>query len=512
MRRPLEATVLAAVFAVAYTQSPLYFSNQNQYFVQGLADGGHGHLAADWLANTRDPTPVFSALVTVAYRTLGEWSFQAAYFLLLMAYFVAARILVAAFGAPDTRAFRLAFAAMFTAAHAAILRWLSVKLTGVDYPWNFQAGVAGQYMLGAGLQPSAFGVLLLASLAAFAHDRPTLAGALAASACVFHSTYLLPAGLLVGAMLLPRRRRGEALRIGGVALLIVLPVIAYTLRTFSPTNTDTFAESQRILAEVRIPHHAVLGRWFDWVAALQLAWIGLGVWLVPLCVLVPVVSLFVWGTVLTGLQWASGDPTFALMFPWRVSVVLMPVATAVICTKLAALQGGRQVSVASGVLLGFLAFGGLLVTTQRLGYHSNDAENELYAWVRANAKSGDVFLLPVRIPAVGTGRGAVSTSFTPPPRPKPGSNLIPVDLQRFRLHAAAPIYVDFKAVPYADKEVLEWLRRMKRCEAWYDGGWDRDELKAEGVTHVVSPLNRPLAKEFLEEVHRDRAYFVYRVK
>ena len=70
MRRPLEATVLAAVFAVAYTQSPLYFSNQNQYFVQGLADGGHGHLAADWLANTRDPTPVFSALVTVAYRTL----------------------------------------------------------------------------------------------------------------------------------------------------------------------------------------------------------------------------------------------------------------------------------------------------------------------------------------------------------------------------------------------------------------------------------------------------------
>jgi hypothetical protein len=391
-----------------------------------------------------------------------------------------------------------------------------VKLTGVDYPWYLQAGVAGQYMLGAGLQPSAFGVLLLASLAAFAHDRPVLAGALAASACVFHSTYLLPAGLLVAVFVMHlwgEGRRRTALKAGGVALLIVLPVIAHTLWKFSPTDGATFAESQRILAQVRIPHHAVVGRWFDWVAALQVAWVVAAYAFIrrenilfswPLLVAVAVG--------LTVIQWLTANPTFALMFPWRISVLLVPVATAAVCAKLAGLQGGRQVAVAAGVLLGFLAFGGILVTTQRLGYHTNPAENELYAWVRANAKRGDVFLLPVRIPAVGGGRGAVSTSFTPPPRPKPGSNLIPVDLQRFRLHAAAPIYADFKAVPYADKEVLEWLRRMKKCEAWYDGGWDRDELKAEGVTHVVSPLDRPLAKEYLEEVHRDRAYFVYRVK
>lgn len=509
MRRPLEATVLAALFAVAYTQSPLYFSNQNQYFVQGLADAGHGHLSADWLANTRDPTPVFSALVAVGYR-LGEWSFQAAYFLLLMGYFVAARVLVSAFGGPDTRAFRLAWAAMFTAAHAAILRWLSVKLTGVDYPWYLQAGVAGQYMLGAGLQPSAFGVLLLAALAAFAHDRLVPAAALAASACVFHSTYLLPAGLLVGVMMVFQSWR-DALRMGGTALLIVLPVVVYTLWKFTPTDAATFAEAQRILAEVRIPHHAVVSRWFDWVAALQVLWILVGLFLVSI-VFVPLTFLTTGGIFLTVVQWQSGDPTFALMFPWRISVLLVPVATAAVCAKLAGLQGGRPVAVVSGVLLGFLAFGGILVTTQRLGYHSNDAETELFTWVRANAAAGDVFLLPVRIPAVGTGRGAVSTSFTPPPRPKPGSNLIPVDLQRFRLHAAAPIYVDFKAVPYADAEVLEWLRRMKKCEAWYDGGWDRDALKAEGVTHVVSPRDKPLVREYLAEVHRDGAYFVYRVK
>ena len=54
--------LLAAGFALAHTQSPLFFSNQNQYLLHGLADAGYGHLSHDWLANTKDPTPAFSFL------------------------------------------------------------------------------------------------------------------------------------------------------------------------------------------------------------------------------------------------------------------------------------------------------------------------------------------------------------------------------------------------------------------------------------------------------------------
>ena len=101
----LEALLLAVAFAVAHTQSPLYYSNQNQYFVHGLANGGHVNLSHDWLAGTTDPTPVFTALVAAGYKHLGEWSFQAAYFALLMAYFLSVRWLTAATpGVPDTRA------------------------------------------------------------------------------------------------------------------------------------------------------------------------------------------------------------------------------------------------------------------------------------------------------------------------------------------------------------------------------------------------------------------------
>ena len=104
----VEALTLALAFALAHTQSPLFYSNQNQYLLHGLATGGHGHLSHDWLANTRDPTPVFSALVAAGYRNLGLWTIQAAHFLILIGYFLSVRWLVGALpGLPDTRTFRL---------------------------------------------------------------------------------------------------------------------------------------------------------------------------------------------------------------------------------------------------------------------------------------------------------------------------------------------------------------------------------------------------------------------
>ena len=94
--RPAVLIFLAAAFALAHTQAPLYYSNQNQYFLHGLAQGGRGYLDRDWLANTADPTPVFSAAVAWTYRHVGEWPFQAIYFVMLMVYFVSLAAIVKA--------------------------------------------------------------------------------------------------------------------------------------------------------------------------------------------------------------------------------------------------------------------------------------------------------------------------------------------------------------------------------------------------------------------------------
>jgi len=525
------ALLWSGVFALAHTQSPLYYSNQHQYFLHGLADAGVGLLGEDWLANTQDPTPVYTALVTKAYEWFGPFAFQVFYFILLGVYFESIRRLVEAVpGFPARGPARVVFLTLFVAAHAAVLRVVSVELTGVDYPWYLQSGVAGQYVLGPGLQPSAFGVLLVTSLAAFANGRSVLAAGLAAAAAALHSTYMLPAALMTLGYMLVLCREGQALRAlaaGLLALAMVVPVVVHNVRAFFPDDAHGFREAQRLIAEVRIPHHAVVDRWLDGIAVAQLVAMFVAIALVRRTRLFPVL-VFVTAVcvVLTIIQVLTGSHTLALLFPWRFSAVLMPVATALTLAHLSRFIGQRLehreaacrgVIVSCAIITAALVAGGMDVLWRELGYRMNEAEVPLLNFVKEHKKPGDVYLLPVRFPNLtGARRGSVSTTFTPPPRAQPGATLIPVDLQRFRLHTEAPIYVDFKAVPYAEADVLEWHRRMRDCERWYEQRlWDDGmirEVRAAGITHVVATADRDVTSPDLDLVYRDEGYRLYRVK
>jgi Domain of unknown function (DUF6798) len=536
-RLPCAALLLvAAVFALAHTQAPLYYSNQNQYFLHGLAQGGRGDLDRDWLANTADPTPVFSAAVAWTYRHVGEWPFQAVYFVMLMGYFVSLAAVLTAL--PSLRSGRggtglIVILTLLIVLHAAVVRKASVGLAGTDYPWYLQSGVAGQYVLGPGLQPSAFGVFLIASLAAFLHDRPILAAAFAVAACIFHATYLLPAAwLTLGYMhvLWHGGRRRASFALGAGILVAVLPIAWYSVRTFAPTTPEQFAEAQHILADIRIPHHAQVSRWLDNVALAQIAWIAVAVALVRGTPLFPVMAISAAaGVVLTVVQAVTEYPTLALLFPWRVSAVLMPVATTVILARMVTvaasvmprrngLKSAETVTiVGSAIVRCGCAIGGVAMMAFGVGYATNAAELPTLEYVRDHKKPGDVYLIPVDIPAPQTGRrGPPSTSFTPPPRPAPGATLIAVDLQQFRLFTGAPLYVDFKSIPYKDVEVLEWYRRIRQVEDWYKqptwGPQTRDELARAGITHVLVTADRHLAGPALEQVYADETYRVYRVR
>lgn len=524
IRTPVWQVLLtSAAFALAHTQSPLFFSNQNQYLLHGFAESGHGHLASDWLSTTKDPTPAFTFLVASSLRVFGPFALQISFFALIMAYFAAVWRLVTAFA--NVRL--LPFAAMFTAAHAAIFRLASVRITGTDYPWYFQSGVAGQYLIGPGLQPSAFGVLLVMSLAAFARGRLYWAAVLAAATTVAHATYLMPAALLVVgyAFALERDgRRRAAIGIGLAAMAIAGPVALYAITEFRTGTPKITPVAEDILANIRIPHHTQISRWFDLIAGLQIAWIVLGLALIRRTRLfIPLATAFILSAILTVAQVFAKDDAFALTFPWRISVLLVPVATAAVAARLAELdRGSHSIKILAFFLLALQAVGGALIMNLGLGYHQNEAEEPLLKWVREHSEPGDKYLIPTSIPPLATGsRGSRSTSFTPPPRPKPGSNLIPVDLQRFRLLTGTPIYVDFKSVPYATEEVIEWRGRMNQAETWYrDQKWDdaetREAIKKVGITHVVitrsSRDEPPILADDFQLVYEDPAYAVYKLR
>ncbi|OWK47502.1 hypothetical protein FRUB_01201 [Fimbriiglobus ruber] len=511
------------LFAVTHTQPPLYYSNQNQYFLHGLAAAGYGDLRTDWLANTRDPTPVFSAGIALADRACGEWAFHAAFFALLVVYFLGLWSVAAVLPfRPITTAGRVALAGGLIVVHSAAVRVLSVKLVGVDYPWYAQAGVANQYLLGAGLQPSVFGVLLLVALAAFAGKRYVAAGAFCAAACVFHSTYLLPAGLLVAGMclgLLLSSQIGGAMRVGTVALVGVLPVIAYTLSTFAPSSPEQFTEAQKVLAWVRIPHHTDVHRWLDGVAWVQIVWAGAGLIAfrrTPL--FFPLAVAAVVALLLSVAQVWSGNATFALMFPWRISALLVPLATAAALTGLACfverIPAGRVIAASIGLTAVAAVGGAAWVYAEHLGYQGSAAEDGLQRHVAQTRQPGDVYLLPCGFPKPPAARGSAAATFVPVPQT--GRPAV-FELQRFRLATGAATFVDFKSVPYQDAEVLEWRRRVTACERWYaTERWDEtgvmDEVRADDVTHVVVPAGVHVTSKWLTETYADAAYHVYRLE
>ncbi len=466
----------------------------------------------------------------MSYRFLGEWSFYVEYLILLGIYAGSLIGLFTVLYPGKPLSVRLAFAALLMLLHSGLIRLASGRLLGTDYPWYFQTGLAGQYILGPTLQPSTFGVVLLLSVALFMADRPFAAAVAVAVSCTFHSTYLLSGGILTCSYLYILIREGrfrQAVGMGLTALLLVLPVLAYNLITFAPRSAATFAQATEILADFRIPHHCVIARWFDIIAGLQIAWVGLAIYLSCGSRLMPVLvitSLFT--LLLTLVQLATHSNNLALLFPWRPSSVLVPLATAVILGRLVIAGSAllerlenRSRTVTLGSLFAVLlclAGGGVFINIAGLAYQIGDDEWAMLDFVRTHKSQGDVYMIPIELPRPPGRPGASISDFKSYADRMKGRGLIPIELQQFRLATGAPIFVDFKAIPYRDDEVMEWYRRLNANLPVYDPARDGPaalaELRAhDHVTHVVVPANHPLVLPDAEVVYQDRHFRIYRL-
>ena len=505
----------AAVFALGHTQSPLYYSNQNQYFLKGLANAGVGDLRTDWLANTTDPVPVFSAFVTVGQYLGGGWVYQATFFAALMLYYLGLRALVKSINLWNGEAI---FLFLLTITHCAASRLASDRLIGTDYPWFLHVGLANQYLLGPGLQPSVVGVGLLWSLVMFVRGRVLLAVVLASGVNLVHSTYLLPSALLVLGMLVSIWRNGASWKriviVAGVALAVVAPVLVYNITLFGRADGSNFAEAQRLLADERLAHHTRPARWFDSAGAFQLVWLFLG-WLLLLRTKLATVATVALGIalVLSILAIATGSPTLALLFPWRLSAVFVPVSTALVlgfAVRRLKIERRSLIFAALAVVLAGVSFA--LVQSGH-GYAEPTVEDSALDYIRSHAKPGDLYVIPAKLGKPTTARGVYSNTFMKPLDPtKP----VYFEFARFRLYTNAALYIDFKSIPYRSDEVLEWHRRLGQCETWYaDNQWaERNviaKLRQAGVTHVVAPKSLNLTDNALTLLHDGGAYQVFEI-
>jgi hypothetical protein len=500
----------AILFSVAYTQSPLYTSNQNTYFLHGTACAEVGYLRQDWLANTRDPTPLFSALVCLTLRWLRFPAlFYVYYAILLGIYFSTLYHLAAREIDLQPRARRLVFWALFFLIHSAAFRFVLSRTLGAEWTYALEGGLAGQRVLGSVFQPSSFGVLLLAAINLALQEKIALALFTLAFAAWIHPTYLLASVLLFCAITTwklaqtfqatpksdMRQIARSFLRPVLFFVILIAPVVLYNLSFVMGVSPQVREEAHRILFQIRIPHHADPAVWFNASSVFQIFLMLSGLYLARqkgLRWLLGIPLLF--GTLLTLIVLLTRNPSLALLFPWRVSVILIPISVTIMLSRLVSLipseaeQSNRELliwilpSIATALITVTLLVGWVRISLD-LQRKRSQPERALMAFVANYKQPEDVYLIPVK-------------------------------MQDFRLASGAPIYVDFKSTPYHPPEVLEWHRRHQLAEEFYRSPSceSLEQFGREGINHLVIATAVSLDCPTLEKIYSDNNYQLFRLR
>ena len=492
----------SALFTLAYAQSPLYTSNQNQYFLHGYAKAMIGTLNQDWLANTLDPTPVFSQIIHVTARYLPWPPIFYVYYAILAGIYIFSiyGILKEILSFKDSIAKRWFYLAVLTFIHSAALRYLLVRISTPDWAYLLDGGVAGQRLLGSVFQPSTFGVLLIFSIYLFLRGKFIGAALILVLVSTVHPTYLLSAAVLTLVYMGITSQQQKGLRIpilmGGTSLLGVLPILILAFKTFKGTSSWVATRSRDLLVSFRIPHHASPAEWLDGSVLIKAGFILLALYLMRKTVFFHILCWpFMAAALGTLLQVLTTSNDIALLFPWRMSTWLVPLSLGIvvisILEKLWPLLEERahpKILMASSVaLVIFLAGTGFTKSALEYNQKVSSSDRAMMAFIKENKSQGDVYL-------------------------------IPLDMQDFRLETGASAYIEFKSIPYKDVEVLEWYRRVSIAGNLYRAPMKRvgcqilHDLYLEGVTHAVLPYDHTVKNcENLEIRYVDINYQVYRI-
>jgi hypothetical protein len=458
----------AAIFAFTVAQDPLYTANQNTKYLHGAAAERYGDLARDWMANTVDPLPVFTWLVRALFH-LGVPELSYGIFALLAgccAWWLTSVVTAAGL---VRREHTLPFMAGLVLTQAVLAKW--------------PRGLAEQYLLDHYLQPCVFGVLLIAAVAAYLRARSLLAVMLAAIAALIHPDYLPTtiACCIVFATVSPSRERfdpGHGWRLLAVAALLLTPLLLHIRWLFTPTTPELFQRSLDVLVRYRIPHHTEVAYWFDAHEALRVIVMIVGTWLAPSRglrhLMATLLALVIGSLILTEF---FDLEAVAAITPWRASVLLVPLALAVIVARgVSALERrwphrGELVTRAAWALLAIACLVGAVRQVDRVRGYADASTMPTLRWIRDARAPGWLYVVPTR----------------------------DLGFDRFRLVTGVPILVNWKTHPYRDVEIIEWHRRIEAVEKFY-ASTSADDACATlrglaatfGVTHAVIPDAHPL--------------------
>lgn len=462
---------LAVVLAGVNGLSPLFTSNQNTYLLHAMAQAGYGRVESGWMAQTADLTPVFTALAVWGYDLMGSWFFYVASLAAATIFF--ASLLVIARHYLAGRELLLVTVILAIFASPAIDQFAPTRIA--------LEGLAYQSVQGTYAQPNNAGVLIVLALAIYVvrPEATKLVAIVAGCAALLHPTYILPGGLVILGAATVEYLKGNSRRHTVLPVLlygvVTAPMALYVLRYIPASDTAV-----RILVHSRVPHHALPEVWFGLDDAAAITLVVGAVWLYRSEDIGRVLGVTgVLGLVVSLTAAILGSDRLLLIYPWRVSTILVPVSTALLLAW-GAHRIARPLPDRVWRLLPIATACGLACLV---------------------AASALLVLRDFRAP----------DTFRSVPK---GTYLIPPELEQFRLESGQPILVDANNPPFRGDEVVEWWRRLNAARGFY-ATMRCDELSGitgrwPVITHVAIPASKPMTCAG-ERMGAAGSYAIYRL-
>ena len=475
---------LSFLFALSIGQFA-FFEENHVNLLRALANDEFSKLEDDWLANQIDHTPLFTIISTfiINYTSLIGLN--------VLHIFLSAICSISIFYICKKNFSNYDF--------EKILFFWFLFLFFIFKEKSFAYGVAGQYLLNPAYQPATFGVFILSSLALFLYRRDVLAIIFVILSASIHPTYIIQAFFLICGYLiyfLINKDLKNIFKISLLSIIFILPIVYYLFFNFYISDFQVNFKAQSIMAENRIPHHAMVSSWFSYKDLQIILLIFFSLWLMfkEKRLFIPVSFVVLASIILTIIQYFTSSNFLGLLFPWRSSVYIVPLCSMIVLSKfLFFLHNKYFTSVSkksfylntfSFFIIIFLSFDGILET-----YNSNISHKKNYS-ISNMIKKHDKDIKRI---------------------------LIPTNLKQIRLNTKLPIFVDWKSAPFKNNAVIEWYERIKLTNSFY-GSSDYENQKRlfmninniEQITHILIKDND---KNFLfndcEYIFKEKGYLFY---
>jgi len=475
---------LSLLFALSVGQFT-FFEENHVNLLRSLANNDYLKLSEDWLAKQIDHTPLFTFISTYIIKYTSLLGLNILHAVLSLIFSISIfYICKISFSNYDLK--KITFF------------WFLILLL-LFKEKTFVYGVAGQYILNPAYQPSTFGVLIISSLAFFAHRKETLAIILLILSASIHPTYIIQAFFLICGYLiylLIYKDYKIFFIISFLSLILITPIILYLFTNFYISDYQINLEAQSIMVEKRIPHHAMARSWFSYKDLQILLVIILSLWLTykEKRLFIPLSFVVLITVILTTIQYFTSNNFLGLLFPWRSSVYIVPICSMIVLTKLLIIIDNKYLTSHSKLNLYSTPLAFFLIISLSM--------NGIFESYKTSKNYKTNYPIPNLIKKYEKDITRI---------------LIPAKLKEIRLNTGLPIFVDWKSTPFKNDAVIEWYERIKLSNSFFNTSNFEDQKKLiiqinnkEKISHILIKDNdKNLVLKDCKYLFKEHGYLFY---